>query len=77
MSVVVEVKVPELTKLLLSALKAVMDAPKEWKAEATVTVDELCTAIAEALLPDNEHNEEVCSTGLVLCPECSSCGDAE
>jgi len=68
--ITVKVQLPDLTVKLLNAVRAVMNAPKEWKPGATVTVDELSTAIAEALLPDWEHNEEVCGTGLVACPDC-------
>lgn len=73
----VKVELPDLTQKLLNAVKAVMNAPKEWRPEATVTVDELVSAIAGALLPDWEHNEDICSTGLVSCPECAACGDQE
>jgi len=71
----VKVQLPDLTAKLLNAVKAVVALPEEWNPEATVTVSEICGAIAGALLPDGEHNEEVCSTALVACPECGAEGD--
>lgn len=68
--ITVKVELPDLTKKLLGAVKAVMKLPKEWTNEATITVGELATAVGKALLPDGEHNEEVCSTGIAVCEEC-------